>query len=139
MRVYQRPPIGPVEYAVEERGYETSCWIWRGTPNNKGYGKVTIAGRVMFAHRALYEQEIGPIPSGLELDHLCRVPLCVRPDHLEPVAHAVNIRRGKNTKLSGEQVALIRSDPRSSYALAKELGVSASHVWRIRVGQKRRS
>ena len=46
------------------------------------------------SHRLAYELEIGPIPAGLEIDHLCRVRNCVNPAHLEPVTHAENIRRG---------------------------------------------
>ncbi|HEV2123202.1 MAG TPA: HNH endonuclease signature motif containing protein [Chloroflexota bacterium] len=50
------------------------------------------------AHRWAYEALVGPIPTGTELDHLCRNPACVRPDHLEPVTHAENIRRGYAAK-----------------------------------------
>lgn len=46
------------------------------------------------AHRWVWEWMVGPIPPGLDLDHLCRTPNCVNPDHLEPVAHIVNVRRG---------------------------------------------
>lgn len=46
------------------------------------------------AHRLAYEELRGPIPSGLELDHKCRVRGCVNPWHLEPVTTAENIRRG---------------------------------------------
>lgn len=42
----------------------------------------------------MYELETGPIPDGLDLDHLCRVRACVRPSHLEPVTRAVNLARG---------------------------------------------
>lgn len=68
----------------------TGCWLWAGGKNNKGYGRYGPA----FAHRIAYELLVGPIPEGLELDHLCRTPLCVRPDHLEPVTHRENLLRG---------------------------------------------
>lgn len=45
------------------------------------------------AHRVAYELVVGPIPEGLEIDHLCRTRSCVRPDHLDPVTHAENCRR----------------------------------------------
>ena len=51
-------------------------------------------GEKKFAHRIGYEQLVGPIPKGLELDHLCRVRHCVNPDHLEPVTHKENTLRG---------------------------------------------
>jgi len=46
------------------------------------------------AHRVLYEWTVGPVPAGLELDHLCRVRRCVRPSHLEPVSRRENLLRG---------------------------------------------
>jgi hypothetical protein len=47
-----------------------------------------------YAHRVVYEILVGPIPSGLQLDHICSVPWCVNPDHLEPVTAKENTRRG---------------------------------------------
>ena len=52
-------------------------------------------GTAKKAHRVSWELLVGPIPEGLELDHLCRNHGCVNPDHLEPVTHAVNVRRGR--------------------------------------------
>jgi hypothetical protein len=54
-----------------------------------GYGK--YSGRQ--AHRVVYETLAGPVPDGLELDHLCRQKACVNPQHLEPVTHRENMRR----------------------------------------------
>lgn len=69
------------------------CWLWTGTINYKGYGAISVNGRTKPAHRVVYEREIGPIPSGLVLDHLCRVRNCVNPAHLEAVTTAENNRR----------------------------------------------
>ena len=71
------------------------CWLWTGSHNGLGYGTIRSVGRKMYVHRYSYELLVGPIPAGLELDHLCRVPGCVNPDHLEPVTHAENLRRGR--------------------------------------------
>lgn len=68
---------------------EDGCWIWQGAINTSGYGS---AGPRL-AHRASYEEFVGPIPAGLQIDHLCRVTLCVNPDHLEPVTELENKRR----------------------------------------------
>lgn len=77
-----------------------TCWLWTGSRNKAGYGdfKVRVNGslKVRRAHRWLYELEHGQVPDGLELDHLCRVPRCVRPEHLEPVTHRENMLRGQN-------------------------------------------
>lgn len=67
------------------------CWLWTGSVAY-GYGKFRD-GRTVLAHRWAYESIRGPIPTGLVLDHLCKVKHCVNPDHLEAVTHAVNVRR----------------------------------------------
>lgn len=67
------------------------CWLWTGSLNAAGYGK---HGKKV-AHRVVYELLVGPIPPGLQMDHLCRVRRCVNPDHLEPVTQQVNIERGE--------------------------------------------
>jgi len=70
------------------------CWLWTASKDRKGYGKFKMAGRVHRAHRVSYEMHVGPIPDGLELDHLCRNRMCVNPDHLEPVTTQENLLRG---------------------------------------------
>lgn len=83
---------------------EAGCWLWQGHLTN-GYGKIQIGGRgkpKKRAHRWVYEQMVGPIPEGLDLDHLCRVRNCVRPDHLDPKTRSANLRcgnTGKNARL----------------------------------------
>lgn len=83
-------------YVVEDRGYSTPCWIWLGKPDHLGYGRVTFRGVRKTAHRFFYEMRNGPIPEGLEPDHLCRVRACVNPDHIEAVTHTENMRRSLN-------------------------------------------
>lgn len=74
---------------------ETGCWLWTGARDHSGYGQFAwTSDLIKRAHRAAYELLIGPIPEGLPLDHLCRVRLCVNPEHLEPVTVAENTRRG---------------------------------------------
>lgn len=78
---------------------ETGCWLWTAGTDGRGYGlfwhgRRGSGGKMHRAHRWAYEVLVGPIPDGLELDHLCRVRPCVNPDHLEPVTHLENVRRG---------------------------------------------
>jgi hypothetical protein len=74
----------------------TGCWLWTGYQDEYGYGS-GLSKRIFktqLAHRVIYELLVGPIPKGLTIDHLCRVRCCVNPGHLEPVTHAVNMKRG---------------------------------------------
>ena len=70
------------------------CWLWTGTKiPPSGYGTFSVNGSKVIAHRYSYERWKGPIPEGLQVDHLCFNPPCVRPDHLEAVTPAVNTIR----------------------------------------------
>ena len=72
----------------------SGCWLWTGALDPKGYSHVTVRGRTTRGHRLSFETHKGPIPAGLEIDHLCRTRCCVNPDHLEAVTHAENVARG---------------------------------------------
>jgi HNH endonuclease len=118
----------------EDRRYETLCLTWRLAKNEKGYGIEKVGGKRVLAHRAAYERVYGEIEDELELDHLCRQPDCVRVDHLEPVTHRENLRRGSRTKLARAEVITIRRDPRKQGVIAEEYGISQSQVSRIKRG-----
>ena len=72
----------------------SGCWLWTACRQASGYGKYGIGNKVFYAHRLAYEDANGPIPDGLEIDHLCRTPACVNPEHLEAVTHRENLLRG---------------------------------------------
>jgi hypothetical protein len=120
------------EYAVEDRGHPTPCWIWQRAINGAGYGAKWFAGKVCRAHRVYYERLVGPIPAGLELDHLCRVRACVNPAHLEPVPGRENTRRGAKTKLTPDDVRTIRASSETQVALGRHYGISGQAIGRIR-------
>jgi hypothetical protein len=122
----------PLLYAELDMGYETPCWIWLGRIERNGYGK---RGK-QWAHRISYERRYGPIPPGRDLDHLCRVPLCICPWHLEPVTRSENNRRGAGAKLTAADIATIRSADGSHAALARRYGVAPWTINRIRRGEK---
>lgn len=81
-------------WAKVERVESSECWLWLACQDGKGYGLFWV-GRYVRAHRFAYELLVGPIPEGLQLDHLCRVRHCVNPAHLEPVTNRENVLRGE--------------------------------------------
>jgi hypothetical protein len=123
-------PVSPLRYAVTESG----CWQWQLRLSRHGYGKLKQNGRVVFAHRALYEQRHGKVPAHLELDHLCRNRACVNPAHLEAVTPTENKRRSRATKLTVADVAAIKASPLGPTELGRIYGVTQSNISHIRRG-----
>jgi hypothetical protein len=74
----------------------TNCWNWTGAISAGKYGSIYYQGRMQKAHRVTWLVERGPIPDGMDLDHLCRNTRCCNPVHLEPVTRAENLRRSPN-------------------------------------------
>ncbi len=92
---------GPLPAAWNPAREGGCCWLWRGATYrsfNTRYGRVSVAGRLILVHRFAYELQHGPILDGLQIDHLCRITLCVNPAHMEPVTAKENTRRGVGSK-----------------------------------------
>jgi hypothetical protein len=86
----------------------SGCWLWTGAVQPNGYAMTTVGSRAggakrqkAYVHRLAYEEWVGPIPGGKELDHLCRVRRCFNPEHLEPVTRRENTLRGDGPELLG--------------------------------------
>ena len=99
--------MGPKPKPVTERfwskvsgGGFTECWEWTGYVAPGGYGRINVNGTPKVAHRVAYELMVGPIPEGLDLDHLCRNRACVNPYHLDPVTRQVNLRRSPRVQVT---------------------------------------
>lgn len=59
-----------------------TCWVWTGGCDAHGYGQIGIDQKVVYVHRLAYELMVGKIPSGHQIDHICRNIICVNPGHL---------------------------------------------------------
>lgn len=90
--------FGLYDYSIQAGPLLSHCFVHRKTPNSKGYVQVRLDGRLVSAHREMYERIVGPIPPELQLDHLCRNRRCVNPGHLEPVTCKENIVRGHEAR-----------------------------------------
>lgn len=122
------------------------CWFWVGGLNAQGYGQMSVMGRQVGAHRIAWELYRGEIPPTLTIDHLCRNPLCVNPDHMEIVTSAENKSRSRRvTPLRGLRYDLTTSPVArrrvelglSRRELAELSGVSEPTVVNLELGKHR--
>lgn len=93
---YIRPPVRWDIDEIFRRSQpepNTGCWLWTGSARQSGRGDVRLPNpsRSIGAHRLAYELTKGPVPSGLEVCHLCDTPACVNPDHLVAGTHQFNM------------------------------------------------
>lgn len=128
-------------YEIVDTGHDTPCWLWLASLTPSGYGRIglsnlssrTFGRRQIMAHNLYWERANGPIPDGLELDHLCRVRRCVNPTHLEPVTRAENLRRRpRRYKLTADDVQAIRASDESLRIVAQRFGITKSTASAIR-------
>lgn len=99
------PQLTPTELArfwskVDRSGGPDSCWLWMPPPRSDGYGRIKFGRRIYAAHRIAYTLCVGPIPEGLQLDHVkdrgCTTRKCCNPAHLEPVTNRENSLRSES-------------------------------------------
>lgn len=144
---------------LEERFFRSfsialnGCWNWNGRLVGKGYGMIGLGGKgakQVLVHRLAYQMHKGEIPDGMVVMHKCDNPRCVNPDHLDAGTQSQNIKdafaRGRKinlpsglkgeshgaSKLTSDQVLMIRASTDSYKNLALSFGVSRSAIERIK-------
>ncbi|MFF7795635.1 HNH endonuclease [Streptomyces sp. NPDC007991] len=94
---------------------DAGCWIYTGHLDRYGYGRISYEGKSREAYRIAYEHSVGPVPAGMELDHLCRVRQCVNPNHLEAVSPATNkLRSNSFGGVNARKTACVHGHPYTS-------------------------
>lgn len=141
--VHQKLKTGTkfTKWESRDMGFSSPCHVWTGAVNSarrgrRGgeYGKIYLHGRYVGAHRAIYELEVGKIPDGYEIHHLCGVTLCVNTAHLIPVTPSQHTRFAANVKLDDDTVRAIRTTKVRAQDWADLLGVSKSLISQVRAG-----
>ncbi len=142
--------------------WDTGCREWKGAKNENGYGRVWDGERLVYAHRAMWETEHGPIPLGMSICHSCDNPKCIDLDHLFCATHQENMKdcdvkrrrkngaakmRGQPSPVRGEKHGLVKiseTDVRAiltdhgdwaARAAAEKFNISISLVYGIRAGR----
>jgi hypothetical protein len=126
----------------EDHGYSTPCWVWKRNKTLNGYAQRVATSKqsgTNYVHIQNYVAKYGPVPEGLDLDHLCRVRACVNPDHLEAVTRRENIRRSAKTILNEDKAAEIRrlgAEGAKIKELAARFGISDTLAGDVRSGKR---
>jgi hypothetical protein len=129
---------------------DTGCWEWTGGSNHAGYGRFSLNGKLVAAHRYVYaianDLDLTDL-AGLVVCHSCDNPRCVNPAHLNAGTQTDNMNdmvqkgRGPVQVLDVKQVRAIKEMLRrhqygAGRFLSRWFGVSFQHISRINTGEK---
>ena len=108
-----RPRVSAVTRFWKTVDKTPHCWVWKGSPNSRGYGKIWTGDKRELAHRFSWNLHRGNIPDGYEIDHICHNRMCVNPDHLRVVTPTKNKQHlrgaGSNSKTGVRGVTITRN------------------------------
>jgi hypothetical protein len=131
-------PNGRLEVQCRECGVmtEDGCWLWKSAVARADYGSVQLGLRQYKAHVAVYVEFVGPVPEGMELDHLCMRKPCVNPAHLEAVVHVENVRRAATlTPAIVREIRRRSAEGETALSIAQHYGVSRSCIGSVVRGE----
>jgi hypothetical protein len=129
---------------------DTPCWCWTGQKDLGGYGRITYRGQTRGVHRLAYEYWIGPIPEGMQVNHICNIRECFRPEHLKLGTQRSNVDdmlrdgRGSDGVANGRsrlflkdviEILRLSTDGRSDTWIARKFGVSQWLIWKVTHGR----
>ena len=72
---------------------DSTCWLWNGTKDWNGYGKIRFNNKMQYVHRVAFQLFKGPLAKGLVVDHICNIKSCVNPIHLQLITQTANVLR----------------------------------------------
>lgn len=146
---------GPARFwmKVDKAGHG-GCWLYMGFRKWDGYGWLCRRGRYMTAHRYAWILTHGEPAEGLSIMHLCDVPACCNPAHLQLGTHQANMadaktkrrhsfgERAHSAKLTYakvQEIKRLREEGWAFQAIADHFGVSYStaqavykgRIWKI--------
>lgn len=110
---YPGKPVPLSESFWSKTQKSAGCWFWTGATNDMGYGQIRRGKKIIYTHRLSFEMHVGPIPDGMVIDHICRHPSCVNPEHLRAATQKQNMENLSNTSLrssSGHRGVVMTSD-----------------------------
>lgn len=129
----------PIEMRFWAKVQKTDgCWMWTGSIGVDGYARFRHGAKGKTAYRYSYIIHKGPIPAGMEIDHLCRNRACVRPDHLEAVTTHENWKRGYGpSAINARKVACPKGHPYSlrdkrGYRICGECMAARQRAWFVK-------
>lgn len=129
-------------YEITDCGFDTPCWLWTRGKTTAGYAEAFAEGRVVYAHRAMYESRVGPIGAGLTTHHRCEQRSCINPDHMEFLTREDHAGAAGHGKLTADQAADVCARARAGQPhreIAAQFDISTAMVSLIRNGKRWRA